>query len=197
MEYVDGEPLTEWCDERSLSIRERLETFLRVCEAVQYAHGHLIVHRDLKPSNILVTKDGGVKLLDFGIAKLLAESGGADATVLTRLGLRPYTPGYAAPEQLRGEDVTVATDVYGLGLLLYELLCGQRPHDADTSGRRSKDQWVPPTRPSVRLAPPCMKSTSSASSKDERLPTSSSGRKDARRALLRRWRLAGCWIVTT
>jgi len=152
LEYVDGEPLTDWCDERRLGIRDRLELFLQICDAVQYAHGHLVIHRDLKPSNILVAEGGRVKLLDFGIAKLLAESGEAEATALTRLGFRPHTPGYAAPEQLRGEPVTVATDVYGLGVLLYELLCGRRPRDASLAIRRGRDDWVAPTRPSIQLA---------------------------------------------
>ncbi|MBZ0102387.1 MAG: serine/threonine protein kinase [Thermoanaerobaculia bacterium] len=130
LEYVEGEPLTVGCDRRRLALEERLRLFRRVCEAVQYAHGRLVVHRDLKPSNILVTPAGEVKLLDFGIARLLDAEGGAEATVLTRLGLQPYTPGYAAPEQLRGEAVTVATDVYALGVLLHELLVGRRPRPA-------------------------------------------------------------------
>jgi serine/threonine-protein kinase len=142
LEYVEGEPLTDWCNRRRLALEERLRLFRRVCEAVQYAHGRLVVHRDLKPSNILVTPAGEVKLLDFGIARLLDAEGGADATVLTRLGLQPYTPGYAAPEQLRGEAVTVATDVYALGVLLHELLVGRRPRPAAALP-------TPPTRPSA------------------------------------------------
>lgn len=153
MEYVDGERLSDWCDARRLSIRERLEIFLRVCDAVQYAHSHLVVHRDLKPSNILVTVNGEVKLLDFGIAKLLAEGGDAEATELTRLGLRPYTPGYAAPEQLRGEPVTVATDVYGLGVLLYELLCGHLPLGAHARDRQNAS-WTAPRKPSTAVERP-------------------------------------------
>ena len=126
MEFVDGAPLTRWCDDRRRGIRRRLDLFLQVCEAVQSAHAQLIVHRDLKPSNILVTESGEIKLLDFGIARMLAEEG-EDGTVLTVGDLHPYTPGYAAPEQLDGGVVSVATDVYTLGVILYELLCGHRP----------------------------------------------------------------------
>lgn len=151
LEYVDGEPLTRWCDARRLSVTERLQLFLRVCEGVQYAHGRLIVHRDLKPSNILVTWEGEVKLLDFGIAKLLAD-GEAEATALTRTGARPYTPGYAAPEQLRGEAVTVATDVYALGVVLYELLTGRRPRSRrSATARRGEDSPSRPSRPSAAV----------------------------------------------
>ena len=135
MEYIAGAQLKAWCDNRGLGIPERLRLFADVCEAVRYAHQSLVVHRDLKPSNILVTDDGEVKLLDFGIAKLL-ESGpdadergnGAAAEPATRTELRALTPEYAAPEQLRGEPVTTATDVYALGAILYELLTGRRPH---------------------------------------------------------------------
>ncbi len=125
MEYVDGVPITEYCDARRLSVRERLRLFGDVGRAVQYAHGQLVIHRDLKPSNILVAADGEVKLLDFGIAKLLEEDVEATAT---RTGGRLLTPAYAAPEQIRGGDVSTATDVYQLGVLLYELLTGRRPH---------------------------------------------------------------------
>ncbi|MGH9723206.1 MAG: serine/threonine protein kinase, partial [Bryobacteraceae bacterium] len=125
MEYVDGTPLNTWCGERKLSIHDRLRLFLRVCDAVEYAHRNLVVHRDLKPANILVTAAGSVKLLDFGIAKLLASED--DAPAETQTGVRPFTPDYAAPEQLLGEPITTVTDVYGLGAVLYELLSGRRP----------------------------------------------------------------------
>ncbi|MBC7896567.1 MAG: serine/threonine protein kinase, partial [Cytophagaceae bacterium] len=124
MEYVDGAPLDAWCDERRASIEERLALFLAVCDAVQFAHQELVIHRDLKPSNILVTHGGQVKLLDFGIATLVRE----DEAEVTRTGLRAFTPEYASPEQWRGEPVTTGSDVYSLGVVLYELLAGTRPH---------------------------------------------------------------------
>ena len=127
MEYVDGLPLTEYCRQRQSSIDERLQLFRSVCEAVQYAHQHAVIHRDLKPSNILVKRDGTVRLLDFGIAKQLESldaAGGPDAN-----GLRLMTPAYAAPEQIRDGPVGVYTDVYSLGVILYELLAGRLPFD--------------------------------------------------------------------
>jgi serine/threonine protein kinase/tetratricopeptide (TPR) repeat protein len=129
MEYVAGLPVDRYADDGSLPLRERLALFAAICQAVQYAHDRGIVHRDLKPSNILVTADGTVKLLDFGIAKLVAadETGG-----LTRTGVRLLTPEYASPEQIRGESVTPATDVYALGVLLYRLAAGRSPY-----GRRA------------------------------------------------------------
>ncbi|HEY7481340.1 MAG TPA: serine/threonine-protein kinase [Gemmatimonadales bacterium] len=136
MELVDGAPLLAWCDQRRLGVVDRLQIFEAVCEAVRYAHQNLVVHRDLKPNNILVSTDGRVKLLDFGIAKALEDgqagglTGGQEAP-RTRTELRILTPEYAAPEQVRGEPVTTATDVYALGAVLYELLTGQRVHRFD------------------------------------------------------------------
>jgi eukaryotic-like serine/threonine-protein kinase len=127
MEYVEGSPLTTYCSAHALSIPDRLRLFRQVCEAVQHAHQHLVVHRDLKPSNILVAPDGVVKLLDFGIAKQLESLDlAADQT---RTGLRLMTPAYAAPEQLRGGSIGMHTDVYALGVVLYELLAGRLPFE--------------------------------------------------------------------
>jgi tetratricopeptide (TPR) repeat protein len=128
IELVQGQRLDRHCDAQQLSVPQRLRLFIDVLQAVAHAHGHLVVHRDIKPSNILVTPDGTVKLLDFGIAKLLdADSAAGPTTDLTRDWGRAMTPEYAAPEQLRGEPVTTATDVYALGVLLYELLSGRLP----------------------------------------------------------------------
>jgi eukaryotic-like serine/threonine-protein kinase len=128
LEYVEGARIDRYCDERRLSPEARIRLFLDVLGAVFHAHAHLIVHRDLKPSNILVASDGTVKLLDFGIAKLLQDGQGeAGASTLTDVGGRVLTPEYAAPEQIRGEPVTIATDVYALGVLLYLLLAGRHP----------------------------------------------------------------------
>jgi len=125
MEYVSGGPIDEHCDRQRLGVRARLRLFCAAARAVHHAHENLIVHRDLKPSNILVTPEGEVKLVDFGIAKSLEEADLA-AMRLTRTGHHVLTPQYASPEQLSGEKVTAATDVYALGLVLYELLCGHR-----------------------------------------------------------------------
>jgi eukaryotic-like serine/threonine-protein kinase len=127
MEYVEGLPITRYCREAGASLEERLQLFREVCEAVRHAHGMAVIHRDLKPSNVLVTRDGAVKLLDFGIAHQL-ESVDAPADP-TRTGLRLMTPSYAAPEQLMGEPPGVYTDIYALGVVLYELLTGRRPYD--------------------------------------------------------------------
>jgi serine/threonine-protein kinase len=124
MEYVEGEAVTTWCDARGLGVAERLRLVLEICDAVAFAHRNLVVHRDLKPSNVLVAADGHVKLLDFGVAKLL--EGADDGPELTATGVRILSPEYAAPEQILGQAVTTATDIYGLGLLLYELLTSQR-----------------------------------------------------------------------
>lgn len=125
MEYVDGEPVTTWCASHQLGVRERLTLFRTICEAVSFAHAKLVIHRDLKPQNILVTRDGRPILLDFGIAKLLDPDEAEAAPTLDED--RALTPEHAAPEQMRGEPVTTATDVWGLGVLLYELLSGRRP----------------------------------------------------------------------
>ena len=127
MEYVEGAPLTEYCRQRRLSIRERIELLRSVSDAVEYAHQHAVIHRDLKPSNILVKSDGSVRLLDFGIAKQLRDPDAPSDP--SRTGARLMTPAYAAPEQIRMEQVGVQTDVYSLGVVLYELLTGRLPFD--------------------------------------------------------------------
>jgi eukaryotic-like serine/threonine-protein kinase len=126
MERVSGEPIDAFCRTHALSVRDRLLLFTKVCEAVQFAHSRLVVHRDLKPQNILVSDDGTPRLLDFGIAALISEEGIADQT---RTGALRLTPQYASPEQVRGERVTTGSDVYSLGMVLYELLAGTKPYD--------------------------------------------------------------------
>lgn len=150
MEYVDGQPIDEYCDARRLSIEERIGVFLEAARAVSYAHRNLVVHRDIKPSNILVSREGHVKLLDFGIAKILAGEGDAG---LTRTGGRFVTPAYASPELLTGHDVSTASDVYQLGVLLYLLLTGTLPHRAESTGEALLRAVAidPPGRPSDSL----------------------------------------------
>jgi eukaryotic-like serine/threonine-protein kinase len=130
LEHVEGERIDAWCDARRLGTHARVRLLLQVCDAVAHAHANLVVHRDLKPSNILVDGSGQAKLLDFGIAKLVAEED-AEASVLTHEGAQAMTPPYAAPEQVNGGAVTTATDVYALGLLLFRLLSGGRPYGED------------------------------------------------------------------
>jgi serine/threonine protein kinase len=150
IEYVEGQPIDEYCRERALSMAARLGLFLQVVRAVAYAHGKLILHRDLKPGNILVTPEGHTRLLDFGIAKLLAD-GEARQTQLTVVNGRALTPDYASPEQIVGMPLTIASDVYSLGVLLYELLTGQRPYRLTRNSRGALEDAIvlaDPARPS-------------------------------------------------
>ncbi len=152
MELAAGEPITESCERRNLPVEERLRLLILCCEAVEEAHHNLVVHCDLKPSNILVTDDGEVKLLDFGIAKLLAKR--SDSILVTRADERPMTPAYAAPEQILGQPVSTATDVYALGVLLYQLLTGRLPHDRETTSAAELSSRVASeaiTRPSTAV----------------------------------------------
>ncbi|HLT92038.1 MAG TPA: serine/threonine-protein kinase [Woeseiaceae bacterium] len=153
MEYVEGSPIDAWCDREGLPLEARLELFLKVCLAVQYAHRQLVVHRDLKPGNILVTADGTPKLLDFGIAKLMDATG---TPALTVAEARMLTPMHASPEQLKGEPVTTSSDVYSLGVLLYELLTGCSPYRGPARTPREIEQAIcetEPLRPSAAPVP--------------------------------------------
>lgn len=152
LEYIEGEPITDYCRARKLSLESRLDLFRQICDAVSHAHANLIVHRDLKPSNILVTPAGDVRLLDFGIAKLIDAD--VAAPEQTRTGVRAFTLHYAAPEQVRGEPVSTMTDVYSLGVVLYELLADAKPYRLK---RQTDAEWEEailqgdPTRPSQAL----------------------------------------------
>ncbi len=154
LEFVEGSPLTEYCDEHRLTIDARLRLFCTICDAVRHAHQNLVVHQDLKPSNILVTPDGVPKLLDFGIARVINAGESARASAHGAL-----TPGYAAPEQLEGRATTTASDVYSLGVVLYELLAGQRPYESSGLGREEllrrirAGAVVPPSAAAARRTP--------------------------------------------
>lgn len=153
LEYVQGQPIDVWCDTHFAALETRLELFLKVCDAVAYAHRNLVVHRDIKPGNILVDSDGQPKLLDFGIAKVLDPTSGSGDEA-TRTVHRAMTPGYASPEQIRGGVMTTATDVYSLGVLLYKLLTGQMPHHFENLAPAAMLETLqrPPAAPSERLS---------------------------------------------
>lgn len=161
MEYIEGLPVNDYCQNKRLSIKEILELFVTVCEAVQFAHQNLIVHRDLKPEHVLITEQGQPKLLDFGVAKLLPTSASASVTPTTRFGIAPFTPEYAAPEQLSALPVTTATDVYALGGILYELLSTCRPHDCEEGNLSDLVHAIcnKDVRPPSEKAPPQLKTT--------------------------------------
>jgi eukaryotic-like serine/threonine-protein kinase len=160
MELVEGLPLTEHCASKALDLEERLRLFLEVCDAVQFAHRNLVVHRDLKPGNILVGASGEPKLLDFGIAKLLEDDPDDTPAALTRTGERPMTPDYAAPEQIRGDAVTTATDVWALGVILHELLTGVRPYRRTLDSPGNVERLIleaAPQRPSTSSGDPALR----------------------------------------
>lgn len=156
MDHIEGAPLDHYCDEHRLDLRRRLQLFQDVCAAVEFAHRNLIVHRDLKPSNILVTAEGTPKLLDFGVAKIL-EPGPAGDTTPTLTGVLPMTPEYASPEQVRGQPLTTGSDVYSLGVILYELVTGHRPYRLTTRSPQEVLEHVcerDPEPPSIRAGRP-------------------------------------------
>ena len=187
MEYADGKPLTEFCGEQGLSITQKIALFLDVCAAVQYAHHLLIIHRDLKPENIMVNADGEVKLLDFGIAKLLAEEGNRPAADITAIQRPILTPRYASPEQVRGDVLSTATDVYSLGIVLYQLLTGRLPYNVDAGSASQMERSIcdtEPTKPSQAVLLEDDKSGPSAGDgTSDRLRLSEPDRKKLQRAL--------------
>ena len=194
LEYVVGEPLDRFCDAHQATLAQRLQLMLQVLEAVQHAHQNLVIHRDLKPANILVTAEGQVRLLDFGIAKLLAEDGGEE-TEMTRHAGRPLTPHYAAPEQRDGHVVGTASDVYSLGVVLFELLSGQYLEPAGPLAPRMSRQPLTPEAAAARSSTPAALARALAGDLDtivqkalkvdpgERYPTADALRQDLQRHL--------------
>lgn len=154
MEYVDGTPIDIWCKKNKLSVRKRIRLFQDVCRAVHYAHQNLLVHRDIKPEHVLITTSGEIKLIDFGIAKLLEPNESEFQALHTHTGIRVMTPEFASPEQVRGETVTTASDIYSLGVLLYLLLTGNHPYRFKTTSMLEVERRVceqEPVRPSESI----------------------------------------------
>ncbi len=147
MEYVEGDNIDVYCDKNNLSVNERLKLFAEVCNAIKYAHQNLVIHRDLKPSNIIIKKDGTVKLLDFGIAKVFTEDKSTEQSALTRTGLYVMTPEYASPEQIKGEAITTSTDIYSLGLILYQLITGEKAYEIKTQSPLELEKIICFTEP--------------------------------------------------
>ena len=194
MEYIDGTSISNYCDTHRLDVEHRLRLFMQVCRAVHYAHSNLVVHRDLKPSNILVTEDTTgapvAKLVDFGIAKLLSDEGTSlNGVPQTRTGQHMMTPEYAAPEQVRQETITTATDIYALGVILYELLTGQRPYRLENYSLTELERVIcqqEPTEPSTAL----VRSTTPPQSDTTTAPTNLAAISQARNTTVERLRRA-------